>query len=219
MQWIRSKAREWNPPEDATPERMGGIGLNLGCGDDIKEGWVNVDPYASGVDEHWNLLDIPWPYESGSVKHILCDQVLEHLPPRVRLSDGEETHDSVVAVLSEMSRVLRPSSQALVGVPYANSYEDLQNPTHYRKFRPSTLDFLESGTRLDPAAEGLRIPLDVQERRVVRYWTNLLGFVNTAYQGDKRDIPVPNMGPPQQIMFVLQRRREGEAPELSTTYP
>lgn len=57
-----------------------GIMLNLGCGTDIREGYVNVDRIpAPKVDEVVDLDGYPWPWKNGSAKRILMDNVLEHL--------------------------------------------------------------------------------------------------------------------------------------------
>lgn len=204
--WTRKRVPAWTTPPNPKKPR-----LNLGCGGDYKPGWTNVDLYHTGADERWDLLDLPWPYDDGTVGQILIDQVVEHFPPRLQLKEGH--HDSLIAVLGEISRVLKVGGKALVGVPYAGSYEDLQNPTHYRRFNPGTLDFLDKAD--DSAYEGLHIPLSVAGRKVVRYWPKLLGRINTAYIGDNTRVPVPNVGPPQQILWCL-KRGEGRAPHLAT---
>jgi predicted SAM-dependent methyltransferase len=56
------------------------IRLNLGCGDDIKEDWVNCDLYSD--DDKVLRVDmnvLPLPFVDNSVDVILLNQVLEHL--------------------------------------------------------------------------------------------------------------------------------------------
>ena len=58
--------------------------LNLGCGDDIRLGYVNVDfrkthPSVVEVD----LSKFPWPFADDSVDEILMLDFLEHFPYRV----------------------------------------------------------------------------------------------------------------------------------------
>ncbi len=55
--------------------------LNLGCGDDIREGYTNVDfrqthPSVLQVD----LSKFPWPFADNSVDEILMLDFLEHFP-------------------------------------------------------------------------------------------------------------------------------------------
>lgn len=52
--------------------------LNLGCGTDKREGYVNVDAVAAfHADLNWDLHN-PLPYKSGGVEEILAQDVLEH---------------------------------------------------------------------------------------------------------------------------------------------
>ena len=42
--------------------------LNLGCGRDVREGYVNVDSLRlSGVDVVTDLFKMPWPWDDCSV--------------------------------------------------------------------------------------------------------------------------------------------------------
>jgi len=54
--------------------------LNLGCGKDIREGFINLDLYdGEGVDIVHNFTDLPLPFEDHSIDYILCSNILEHL--------------------------------------------------------------------------------------------------------------------------------------------
>ena len=45
--------------------------INLGCGHDYKDGWVNVDFYDdSKCDVVHDLEEFPWPWEDLSLIHI-----------------------------------------------------------------------------------------------------------------------------------------------------
>ena len=56
------------------------VKLNLGCGDDILEGWVNCDMYSDNPDVmRVDLNKLPLPFKDESVDVILLKQVLEHL--------------------------------------------------------------------------------------------------------------------------------------------
>ena len=68
--------------------------LNLGCGLDIRQGFINLDkimpdnsPYAFVKwDVERNLLGI---FEDDSINYIFAKDVLNHLPHRTRDRDGE----------------------------------------------------------------------------------------------------------------------------------
>jgi predicted SAM-dependent methyltransferase len=54
--------------------------LNLGCGEDIKKGFINIDfRKLPGVDITHNLM-APLPYEPGTIDYIFAQDVLEHFP-------------------------------------------------------------------------------------------------------------------------------------------
>jgi ubiquinone/menaquinone biosynthesis C-methylase UbiE len=84
--------------------------LNLACGTDVREGWVNLD-----VVKQWpnspRACDIIWdarkdkiPYDDGTVEQIYMGYTLLHLAPKY--------HDSL---LRDVERVLIPGGELIVG--------------------------------------------------------------------------------------------------------
>lgn len=54
--------------------------LNLGCGKDIRDGWVNLDAYKNdGVDISHDLDVFPYPFEDNTFDEIYAVNILEHL--------------------------------------------------------------------------------------------------------------------------------------------
>ena len=54
--------------------------LNLGCGNKIMEGYVNVDKFnLYDIDIKHDLERFPYPYESETVEEIILSHVLEHI--------------------------------------------------------------------------------------------------------------------------------------------
>lgn len=83
--------------------------LNLGCGSDIRLGYVNVDfRQLPGVDRVIDLSRFPWPFETSSCEEVLMLDFLEHFP-----------YGFTSLILMECYRVLRPSGQLVVQVPDA----------------------------------------------------------------------------------------------------
>lgn len=81
--------------------------LNLGCGQDYRDGWTNVDiDENSPADLVYDLQDVPWPWNDETVKYILMDNVFEHIHPRYR-----------TAVIRECHRILHPSGHLQMHLP------------------------------------------------------------------------------------------------------
>ena len=97
--------------------------LNLGCGNDIREGYVNVDKYAEAADQMVDLEVLPWPWETNSVKEVLLRHVLEHL--------GQST-DLYLGIIKELYRVCAPGAAVIIEVPHPLHPDYLGDPTHCR---------------------------------------------------------------------------------------
>lgn len=80
--------------------------LNLGCGEDKKKGYLNVDfsPTVSPDIVH-NLNQFPYPFKENSFELIEAFHVLEHL-------------DKPFEVMKELHRILKPNGVLLVKVPH-----------------------------------------------------------------------------------------------------
>ncbi len=84
----------------------GPLKVHLGCGPNLKPGWVNIDL----LDPHADLaLDLrePWPFPDRSVELIYSEHFFEHLD-----FPAQAEH-----VLRESYRVLQPGGIFSVGVP------------------------------------------------------------------------------------------------------
>lgn len=83
--------------------------LNLGCGTDIRSGYVNVDFRAlPGVDAVVDLSVFPWPFKDGSAEEILMLDFLEHFP-----------YSQTRRLLMECYRVLDFDAELVIQVPNA----------------------------------------------------------------------------------------------------
>lgn len=81
------------------------VKLNLGCGCDIREGYVNVDKFpASDSVVQANLPILP--FESDYADEVVLSHVLEHFG----YADG-------MTLLKEIVRVLKPLGKAHIEVP------------------------------------------------------------------------------------------------------
>ncbi|MBN1492610.1 MAG: hypothetical protein JW938_00535 [Candidatus Omnitrophica bacterium] len=96
--------------------------LNLGCGVNLKEGYVNVDKYGT-PDFLWDLEEFPWPWDDSSVDEITLDNVLEHIG---------QTNDVFLKVMQELYRICKPQAFISIVVPHPRHCNFINDPTHVR---------------------------------------------------------------------------------------
>ena len=102
--------------------------LNLGCGKDIRDEWINLDKIAlPGVDVVVDVEHAPLPFDDDEFDEILCKDILEHV--------------EYIPVLRELHRVLSPKGILEIRVPHFTSRENFVDPTHKEMFSISTFDF------------------------------------------------------------------------------
>ena len=80
------------------------IKLNLGCGNDLRQGYVNSDLYNDKADLKLDSSDLP--YDDNSVDEILAYHIIEHFPYRKAL-----------ATIGEWHRVLKPGGRLRIETP------------------------------------------------------------------------------------------------------
>ena len=104
--------------------------LNLGAGEDYRDGWHNVDiSEAVAPDEVVDLSETPWPWPDGSFAHIKAQHVLEHLEP---------------VPWGELVRVLEAGGTFVLAYPIGHArFED---PTHRQYWNWNTAEAI-AGTR------------------------------------------------------------------------
>jgi SAM-dependent methyltransferase len=112
------------------PSMVDGRKLNVGCGTDIRPGWVNLDSSREipGVDVVHDLDGLPFPFPDGSFDYILAQDVLEHLA-------------DPVASLKELHRILDRGGRLAIRVPHFTSRNNYTDPTHRNRFAIEWFDF------------------------------------------------------------------------------
>jgi SAM-dependent methyltransferase len=80
------------------------IRLNLGCGDDKREGYINADLYNENADAKFDAAKIP--YDDNTVDEIFASHIIEHF----HFQQSWE-------VLREWYRVLKPGGFLKVETP------------------------------------------------------------------------------------------------------
>lgn len=117
------------------------IKLNLGCGFQKLEGFVNVDiSDIAEPDVKHDLMQFPWPFETGSVDHIVAKDILEHVG---------NSSDDFIAVIKEMYRVSANGAAWEVQFPHHRSDLAYDDPTHIRRLTQTTFKMFDQKRALE----------------------------------------------------------------------
>lgn len=109
--------------------------LNIGCGYNKKDGYLNVDSDAScNPDLVLNLESHPWPFEDSTISEVVADHVLEHLGA---------TPKDWINVWKELWRVCKNDAIIHVTVPHPRHDNYLVDPTHVRPVFPGTISLFD----------------------------------------------------------------------------
>jgi SAM-dependent methyltransferase len=106
--------------------------LNVGCGRNVQEGWLNLDSVAlPGVDlvcDLENLRTTPIDLPDESVERFLLSHVIEHI------------RDSL-GLMEELWRLATPEAIAVIRVPHGGSDDAWEDPTHVRAYFPGSFGY------------------------------------------------------------------------------
>lgn len=108
--------------------------LNLGCGFDHREGFVNADGFEKCQPDVLMDMEVhPWPFEDNSFDYILMKHVLEHVGA---------TFDGFKAVMQDLYRVTAPGGTIEIHVPHYRHETYWSDPTHVRAFTYMTFKMM-----------------------------------------------------------------------------
>ena len=106
--------------------------LHLGCGRDVRAGWVNVDrlplPGVAVVLD----LEAPLPFRDGAFVEVFSSHVLEHV-------------ERFLELMAELHRVTAPRGRLTHVVPHLSFFGSYTDPTHRRFFGYHSFDYLAEG--------------------------------------------------------------------------
>ncbi|MBI2654841.1 class I SAM-dependent methyltransferase [Candidatus Woesearchaeota archaeon] len=114
--------------------------LNLGCGNDYKEGWVNLENKGEYIDRKYkadkfhDLNKYPYPFKSNEFDLILASHLVEHLEDPLRF-------------FKECRRILSANGELTVVVPHYT------NPMAYTPLHKTYWSYKS----MRHAANGLRL--------------------------------------------------------------
>lgn len=115
------------------------VKINLGAGEDQKEGFINVDLVdLPGIDKVHNLMEFPYPFEDGIADEIHAVDVVEHLA-----NYTPDNRPSVIAFVEEVHRILKPGGVLYMQMPGWRAEFLWIDPTHVRGFDIQSFDFFD----------------------------------------------------------------------------
>jgi len=110
--------------------------LNLGCGRNIRAGYINLDSaILPGVDVVHDIKNLPLPFDDEEFDEIRCDNILEHI--------------EYIPVLKDLYRILKPGGRLTIRVPHFSSRNNYVDPTHRRRFSVDTFGFFVENSSND----------------------------------------------------------------------
>lgn len=107
--------------------------LNLGCGSEKLEGFINIDQSDKHCDPDliFNLENTPYPFKTSSVEYINMESVLEHLPV---------SPDDFFRIIQEIYRISANEATIDIWCPHPYHRYQITDFTHQR---PITVDGLK----------------------------------------------------------------------------
>ncbi|CAG0933636.1 hypothetical protein TFLX_03145 [Thermoflexales bacterium] len=110
------------------------IRINLGCGFDVRSGWVNIDKRAlPGIDIQYDLDQQPWPLPDDCAEEIVALDVFEHLR-------------DVIDAMNECWRILIVGGRLTVRGPVPESPNLWVDVSHRRAFVEHSFDHFDWST-------------------------------------------------------------------------
>ena len=110
-----------------------GIKLDLGCGECRQPNFVTMDRRPlPNVDIVHDVTVFPYPIPKNTCLMVLMSHLWEHIDPKYRID-----------VMNELHRIMKPDGQLLLSSPYAGSFGNWQDPTHYMGPNEATFTYFD----------------------------------------------------------------------------
>lgn len=126
--------------------------LNIGCGGEIKKGYINLDiQKLRGVNIIHNLNKYPYPFKKNQFIEIYCNNILEHL-------------DDIIKPMEELHRISMNGGKIIIEVPIYPSIWAMSDPTHKSFYTFFTFDYLREEDYLNYCSKARFI---ITKRRIL----------------------------------------------------
>jgi hypothetical protein len=119
--------------------------LNLGCGYNQVEGYINVDNDPNCNPDIVADLEAILPFADSSVDEIIMQHILEHL--------GQDTK-TYLSVWKELYRILKDQGVIRIVVPHHLHENFFHDPTHCRVVTPVGIDMFSQERNMNTIATG-----------------------------------------------------------------
>ena len=133
------------------------IKLNLGCGHNKKEGFINIDKMEENEPDL--LFDLeckkPFPFPDNSIDYVYGSHVIEHIR-------------DIFCLFRELYRICKPGAQLMFITPYATSDDAFESLDHCRMLNENSWMYLDKITN-DGCAYAIDFDFKVVETVLVPY--------------------------------------------------
>jgi hypothetical protein len=169
------------------------VKLDLGGGQNVREGFECVDLNAPKAEHRVNLFRFPWPFEDSSVDEAHCSHFIEHIPAReihagdIDGADNLERYlgkDMLLGFFDELYRIMKPEGTATIIWPALKSERAFQDPTHRRFIPSATMAYLSADWRKANKLDHYRVDCNFASN-VIHTMDNSLALLHTEVQARK----------------------------------
>ena len=115
--------------------------LNLGCGFDYRNGYVNADNFEEcKPDVLMNIEDTPWNFSDNEFDYVLLKHVLEHVG---------QSYLKFKSIMQELYRATKNNGLIEIHIPYFKHDTYWSDPTHVRAFTLLTFQMMSKAQNDD----------------------------------------------------------------------
>lgn len=157
--------------------------LDLGAGQNPTPGFESVD--TNGDPDHLvNLFSFPWPFEDDSVREIVTNHLVEHIPHYRPEYQGRDGWDLFWA---EVHRICRKGAKVRVSHPYVKNDRAFWDPTHTRFIHEVTWYYLDRNWREQNKLEHYFGGYDFEVKLIEGALNTALQVRNHEFQAEARE--------------------------------
>ena len=106
--------------------------LNMGCGQNKINGYLNIDKHSEcEPDLQFDLEKFPWPFKTSEVNEVLFNHSLEHIGANTNI---------FLNIMKELYRVCNNDAKIQINVPHPRHDNYINDPTHVRIITPQIFE-------------------------------------------------------------------------------